>query len=92
MEKKLLVILVIILSGALAYTWGTKKTTQIITPSPEVSPVTALPSSSLSPVVVDETELIKQAIYDLTGLTAAKAEVTISKQIGNFATGGIKEY
>ncbi|MFH0942630.1 MAG: hypothetical protein V1810_00465, partial [Candidatus Beckwithbacteria bacterium] len=46
----------------------------------------------LSPVVVDETELIKQAIYDLTGLTAAKAEVTISKQIGNFATGGIKEY
>ena len=60
------------------------------TPTPEV---TNIPSPQPTPTpMVDESELIKQAVYKKTGLTENKALVTISKNTGEFATGGIKEY
>jgi hypothetical protein len=40
----------------------------------------------------DDSQLIKQAVYTKTGLDETEAEVTISKNTGKFATGGIKEF
>lgn len=59
-------------------------------PSPSASPN---PSSSAVPVVtVDETELIKQAVYSYTGLNKTTAEININRNTGQHATGTIKEY
>lgn len=58
-----------------------------LSPIPEVSP-----SPAPSPSPADETVLIKQAVYKLTGLNETKAEVTINKNTGQFATGNIKEF
>jgi hypothetical protein len=60
-----------------------------------------MPTSTPSPVAfeqttptstVDETELIKQAVFQKTGLTASQAEVSINKNTGQHATGNIKEF
>lgn len=44
-----------------------------------------------TPTLPDE-ELLKRAIYQLTGLDETKAEVTISENTGTHAKGGIREY
>ena len=41
---------------------------------------------------VDETELIKQAVYAKTGLNESQAQVTVNENIGSHAKGGIREY
>jgi hypothetical protein len=41
---------------------------------------------------VDESALIKQAVYKKTGLDAVKAEVTINQNTGTHAKGNIKEF
>ena len=56
-----------------------------------------IPSSSPSPsaipvVTVDETELIKEAVYRFTHLDVATAEIQINRNTGQQATGTIKEY
>ena len=61
-------------------------TTIIVTPTPKE---TVIPS----PIpTVDETNLIRQAIFKLTGLDGSRAEVTISKNTGKHAKGSIKEF
>ncbi len=59
-------------------------------PSPLSSAETVTVSPSPSPTV-DETQLIEEAVFKLTGLDPTKAEVTINNHTGQFATGGIKE-
>ena len=56
------------------------------TPAPSVEP-----TASSTPVV-DETELIKQAVYEHTGLTPDQAEISVNRHIASHATGNIKEY
>lgn len=51
----------------------------VLTPTPTIDPV-------------QEEPLIKQAVYDKTGLDESEALVTINKNTGFVATGGIKEY
>jgi len=53
------------------------------------------PVVSPSPIVetvVDETELIKQAVYERTGLTPEQAEISVNRRIASHATGTIKEF
>jgi hypothetical protein len=46
-----------------------------------------------SPVsITNEDDLIKTAVFKLTGLDKTKAEVTISKNSGQYAKGTIKEF
>jgi len=70
------------------------------TPTPEVTNV-PIPQPTPTPVItqkitpipsIDESELIKQAVFKKTGLTASQAEVTINKNTGEYATGNIKEF
>lgn len=51
--------------------------------------VSAAPAASAE---VDETELIKQAVYERTGLTPDQAEISITNRIASHAKGTIKEY
>ncbi|MFZ5365870.1 MAG: hypothetical protein ACOZBZ_01115 [Patescibacteria group bacterium] len=61
-----------------------------ISPSASITPtLTVLPTPTPT---IDETALIKQAVYKKTGLDQTKAEVTINKNTGKHATGNIKEY
>jgi hypothetical protein len=79
--------------GAFAYLLGAKKLSlpgKVETPAP-----TTLPQPSPSPVLSptpDETDLIKAAIYALTGIDETKATVTITQNTGTHAKGGIREY
>ncbi|MCK4588413.1 hypothetical protein KAT60_01190 [Candidatus Woesebacteria bacterium] len=79
--------------GVFAYLLGAKKLSlpgKAVTPTP-----TTLPQLSPSPVLSptqDETDLIKAAIYTLTGLDEVKAEVIIDQNTGIHAKGGIREY
>lgn len=59
-------------------------------PAPTPTPFTE--SSPSSSPAVDETELIKQAVYERTGLTPEQAEVSINQRIAAHATGTIKEF
>ncbi len=106
-KTKVLVIIICLgllsLVGMGAFYFG-KQQQPTVSPSPlaSVSPESSVepslvprssPSPSLVPaVIVDETELIKQAVYRFTHLNEAMAEVTINRRVANHATGNIKEY
>ena len=101
-----LLFLLIIVANIFAWYFFVKSKAPTPTPSPagfESTPPTAtiIPTSTPKETIlplptptpkVDETGLIKQAIFKLTGLDATKAEVTINKNTGKHATGGIKEF
>jgi len=79
--------------GALAYFLGAKKLSlpgKVATPTPTIS-LQPSPSPVPSPTS-NETDLIKAAIYALTGLDEVKAEVIINQNTDTHAKGGIREY
>ena len=98
-----LLVIIVILANIFAWYFfvrGKEETTSLLTapsPTPQtVTEVTATPTLqaaifSLTPTI-DETNLIKQAIFKLTGLNETKAEITINKNTGTHAKGNIKEF
>lgn len=58
-------------------------------PSPTASPAISVPSPTSA---IDESNLIKQAIFKLTGLDETKAGININKKTDKHATGNIKEF
>jgi len=58
-------------------------------PSPQPTPT---PEEAAPTPTVDESGLIKQAVFKKTGLDATQAEVSINKNTGQHATGNIKEF
>lgn len=62
--------------------------------SPPASPATpaATPLTERPTPTIDETTLIKQAVYRLTGLDEIRAEITINRNTGRHAIGTIKEF
>ncbi len=62
------------------------------TPSPSPSPVSQLQSPSTAAPVIDETEAIKEAIYEMVESDAAEVNVTVSENTGIHATGGVVDW
>lgn len=103
-----LLILFIVGGSIFTWYFLVKSKTPTSTPPPAGGPVSSpTPTVTIKPTVVltptptvDETLLIspetslliKQAVYKKTGLDETKAEVTINKNTGTHATGGIKEF
>ncbi len=91
-----LILFIFVLLGAVgvfAYLLGAKKLSlpeKVVTPTPTTS-LQPSPSPILSPTQ-NETDLIKAAIYALTGLDEVKAEVIINQNTDTHAKGGIREY
>lgn len=87
-----LIFIIVIGLLALAFFFGLKYRQipgeVVPTPTPEV---TNIPSPQPTPTI-DETEAIKEAILKKTNLDTTKAEVTINKNTGQYATGNIKEF
>jgi len=92
-----LVLSIFVLLGAVgifAYFLGAKKLSlpeKAPTPTPTTTSLQPPPSPIPSPTS-NETDLIKAAIYTLTGLDEVKAEVIIDQNTGIHAKGGIREY
>lgn len=63
-----------------------------VTSSPSPSPVSQLQSPSTPAPVLDETEEIKEAIYELVGSDATEVNVTVSNNTGSHATGGVVDW
>lgn len=86
-------LLALIIIGANIFAWyyfvRGKASTSTSVPLTVSSPS---PSPEMVVSVVDETPQIKEAVFRLTGLDPTKAEVTINKNTGQFATGNIKEF
>lgn len=61
-----------------------------LTPSPTPT-IKVEPTVTPTPVI-DESEAIKQAVFNKTGLNASQAEISINKNTGQHATGNIKEF
>lgn len=88
--------------GLAAYRLGRTQQNTTTLPLAESTPTVALlpsptppvfPSPTLLPTsTVDETSLIKQAIFAKTGLDESQAEVTISQNTGQHAKGNIREF
>ncbi len=79
--------------GVFAYLFGARKLSlpgKVTTPTPTIS-LQPSPSPVPSPTQ-NETDLIKAAIYTLTGLDEVKAEVIINQNTDTHAKGGIREY
>lgn len=96
-----LVFIIVIGLLALAFFFGLKyrqiPDEVVPTPTPEVTNIPTLqptptPEEMTPTPNVDESELIKEAIFKKTGLDATKAEVTINKNTDQYATGNIKEF
>ena len=101
-----LIFIIVIGLLALAFFFGIKyrqtPTSETPTPTPEVTNVPSpQPTPTPSPEIIqkatptptiNESELIKQAVFKKTGLTASQAEVSINKNTGQYATGNIKEF
>lgn len=103
-----LLALLVIGANIFAWYFFVKGRAEVPTPSPAPSPVETIIATptpreaipSLPTPTVDETSLIspetslliKQAIFKLTGLDETRAEVTISQNTGQHATGGVKEF
>jgi len=87
-----LIFIIVIGLLALAFFFGMKyrqtPTSETPTPTPEV---TSVPSLQPTPTI-NESELIKKAVFKKTGLNETQAEVSINKNTGEFATGNIKEF
>ena len=92
-----LILFIFVLLGAVGvftYFLGAKKLS-LSGKAPTPTPTTTSLQPPLSPIpspIPNETDLIKAAIYALTGLDEIKAVVTISENIGVHAKGGIREY
>lgn len=91
------VLLALIIIGANVFAWYyfVKGKRILTTTPPAVFPPTATitPLATSSPIpIADEANLIKQAVFKLTNLDESKAEVTINKNTGKFATGNVKEF
>lgn len=95
-----LLAILVILANIFAWYFFVKGKEEILTSSPPTpqtitgaaatpTPQTLVPSPTSA---VDETSLIKQAIFELTGLDQTKAEVSINKNTGTYAKGNIKEF
>ncbi len=87
----LLALLIIGVNVFVWFFWGKGmilKTT--LTPSP--TPTVKVELIETSAPIIDETEAIKEAVFNKTGLTKNEALVTIDENTGQFAKGGIKEY
>jgi len=96
-----LIFIIVISLLALAFFLGMKyrqiPDEVVPTPTPEVNNIptpqpTPTPEEMTPTPTIDESELIKQAVFKKTGLDATKAEVTINKNTGQYATGNIKEF
>lgn len=93
-------LLALLITGANIFAWYVfikdKKTspTPFLSPSPVATVISTPTPETLgpSPSPADETSLIKQAIFELTGLNETKAEVTINKNTGKHAKGNVKEF
>jgi len=86
-----LIFIIVIGLLALAFFFGLKYR-QIpgeVVPSPQPTPT---PEEAAPTPTVDESGLIKQAVFKKTGLDATQAEVSINKNTGQHATGNIKEF
>ena len=89
-----LTLLALLIIGANAFVWlfwgkgiiPQIKNTPTPTPSPEI-----IQKATPTPTI-NESELIKQAVFKKTGLNETQAEVSINKNTGEFATGNIKEF
>ncbi len=90
------VLIAIILIGAVgvfAYFFGKGSFSFLkLTSSPSPSPVSQLQPPPTQAPIVDETEAIKEAIYELVGSDATKVNVTISENTGSHATGGVVDW
>ena len=96
-----LIFIIVIGLLALAFFFGLKYRQipgeVVPTPTPEVTNVpspqpTPTPEEAAPTPTVDESGLIKQAVFKKTGLDATQAEVSINKNTGQHATGNIKEF
>lgn len=63
-----------------------------ISSSPSPSPISQLQSPLTPAPVLDETEAIKEAIYELVGSDATEVNITVSNNIGSHATGGVVDW
>jgi hypothetical protein len=63
-----------------------------VTSSPSPSPVSQLQFPPTPAPVLDETEAIKEAIYELVGSDATEVNVTVSNNTGSHATGGVVDW
>lgn len=101
-----IITVLVLISGAaiVAYRIGKSEQNIVTTGLPPLEPSTSVtltptlslttsPSPSVTPTpTVNETSLIKQAVYAKTGLNESKAEVTISQNTGQHAKGSIREF
>jgi hypothetical protein len=60
--------------------------------SPSPSHVSQLQPPPTQAPIIDETEAIKEAIYEMVGSDASEVNVTISKNTGFHATGGVVDW
>ena len=88
--------LLVIAANAFVWLYWSKgiisKTPLTPTPTPAVILETTVTPTVEEINPAQEAELIKQAVFKKTGLTANQAEVTINKNTGQHATGNIKEF
>jgi hypothetical protein len=99
-----LIFIIVIGLLALAFFFGIKyrqtPTSETPTPTPEVTnvpnpqptPTPEIIQKATPTPTINESELIKQAVFKKTGLNETQAEVNINKNTGEFATGNIKEF
>ncbi|MGB6882332.1 MAG: hypothetical protein WBD86_03510 [Microgenomates group bacterium] len=79
--------------GTFAYFFGKGSFTFSGTSStPSPSPVSELQAPPAPLPTADETEAIKQAIYELVGMDETKVNVTISENIDTHAKGGVVDW
>lgn len=93
MKVGLLAFLAVIILGANIFAWASyfKKPSS----QPSVSSTVILNSTSITPTsvpTIEETSLIKEAIFELTGLDGEKAEIFINQNTGQHAKGQVKEF
>lgn len=90
-----IILVFLIILGNVGLWYWVLRSKEIVPSSPKEGP---LPTSLVEIVTkipqptVDESALIKQAVYKETGLDATKAEVTINQNTGTHAKGNIKEF
>jgi len=87
----LLALLIIGVNAFVWFFWGKGMFPQIKN-TPTSTPSPAVIQKTTPTPTVDESELIKQAVFKKTGLNETQAEVSINKNTGEFATGNIKEF
>lgn len=74
--------------GVAAYLLG-KGALSLQKTSPSPSPTAQFDSSPSPSPILDETEMIQEAIYEFIGKDATEIEVIVDKNLGLHATGGV---